>query len=161
MLPNELIQERVHPILKDLSQKLDVTSVWLCHFDFAKNCSIVVGEYANLDANPQESLSDLGETHHKSVSTWTSWLRTGEGYKSQHIDEMDRNDPDWLVYVECGVDSVAYFPVKIMGIVWGYVEVRESRGKRDFDTVEDAANMHNYSLKIGARLNQLFSEIAA
>lgn len=161
MLNADLIQNHMVSTLKEFALQMDVTSIWLCRFDFVNNQSTIIGEYAKFEANIMERTSELGAVYPEFSATWRDWLRTGNGYQTEHIDEMDRNDPDWVEYVEGGVDSVAYYPVKISGIVWGYVELWESRGKRTFDTPQEVAMMKQFSQQIGILLTAIFSDLAA
>jgi hypothetical protein len=156
----ETIQMYIAPVLQELAQQLDVTSVWLCRFDFAKNHSVVVGEHIGAAATALEENSDLGEIYPEFSTVWRDWLRNTGGMKIAHTDEMNHNDADWIDYVENSVQSVAYYPVKVSGIAWGFVEVWESHGKRSFDTPAEEAILRRYAIKVGAALNQLISAAA-
>ena len=138
MIDPHQLHEKIEPFLKKLGEGIDATSVWMCHHNFEQRVSIVVSGCTMRTANMIESDEDIGakfpETDGSQV--WV-WLRSSkpEPYVI-HVDELARNDPDRLEYINGGTWSVLFLPVFKSGATWGYIEIWESREKRHF-TAED------------------------
>lgn len=149
------IQVQLETILKELVQTADFTSAWLCKFDFERKMSIVHAGYAMNHENLLESESDVGEEYPEGNPEFIAWLLDhNTQHPTIHIDEMDRNDPEFLEYVEGGADSVSFVHVIIDGRTWGFIEFWESRQKREFSP-EDFVIAQDFASRLATTLQKI------
>ncbi len=129
-------QTKLGEHLRQLLYAIDATSAWICYFDFTTNQATVCGGYARPEANPLEQISDVGEHFYEQSEDFVRWLDTNDPAPQMlFIDKLPRDDKDWEDYVRQGAHSVAFVPIIIEDETWGYVEVWESRYRREFSKV--------------------------
>ena len=153
------VQTELNDHLRRLLYAIDATSAWICYFDFTINQATVCGGYARPEANPLEQISDVGEHFYEQSGDFVRWLASRNPTPQMlHIDELSRDDKDWEDYVRQGAHSVAFVPIILNNETWGYLEVWESRYRREFSKVSLArarlAAEHIGEL-IAAELNRL------
>ncbi|MGB7340937.1 MAG: GAF domain-containing protein [Phototrophicaceae bacterium] len=148
----EDLRYKIEAHLKILVHNLGITSVWLLQYDFEKHVSLATAHYIDFTANLLEQTPDNGEEYPEVDPNFIAWLQSKVqvGY-TLHVDELDRSDPDWLDYVEKGLESVSYMPIFVDNKPWGYVECWETRKKRifteeDFDIVKASADQISHTM---------------
>lgn len=151
---SETIEVEIEAILKELVVKADFTSAWLCEFDFARKLSIVRAGYAKNKDNLLERESDVGEEFPEFDPEFIAWLLNHHVRRPiLHVDEMERDDPEFFNYVENGADSVGFVHVIVDTKTWGFIEFWESRQKREFSD-EDFDVAQNFASQIAAVIKQ-------
>jgi GAF domain-containing protein len=123
-------------ILKPLVNTLDVTSAWVCRYE--NRTTTVIGEYIAETANLLEKDGDLFAVHEEAdYSSLGAWLRSADHPpRLIHVDALPANDPEYRELSVNGVRTVLNVPIHIEGNFWGYVEVWETRQKRQYTTAD-------------------------
>jgi GAF domain-containing protein len=131
-------------ILKPVVAALDVTSIWVCQYEGGS--TVIVGECVAETANLLEKDGDLFAVHQEaSYSSLGAWLRSKDYVpRLIHVDTLPANDPEYRELSVNGVKTVLNVAIRIEGMFWGYIEVWETRQKReytaaDIQVVESAA----------------------
>lgn len=116
-------------------QALQATSAYICIFDSKTRRSTVIAEAYSPEAAPQERISDLGTSYIEDDVRFNHFMETGipivEHYDDPQLSEDMRQH--MLTY---GGRTVLYLPLRIRHGLIGFIEIWESRHKRDFSPQE-------------------------
>jgi GAF domain-containing protein len=117
---------------------ISATSAYVCGIDFNEQTTTVLSEYFSPEASKKEIISDLGTTYSleadfPSLHQWV--LNPNDKYISQ-VDDPNL-DPYERVEMELyGAKSILSVPLHAQGEAFGYIELWESRCKREFTQQE-------------------------
>jgi len=124
--------------LKVLAESTGMTSAHLCHHDFVQRESIIEAEYFSRRSEFLESQSEIGKAFPEAGFPYTAaWLRQpGNAPRIQHTKEMPLDDPERHEFVSYQVKTAVFLKIAHKDHVWGYIEMWNSRTKREFTTKE-------------------------
>jgi PAS domain S-box-containing protein len=115
-------------------QMVEATSAYICEWDGEQGIITVLTEYFGPESSALERVSDLGSTYNlrADFGKTVEWLETPTGYDNIHVDDagIDPNEREHLE--EHGAKSTLTIPLIVEGKSWGYIELWESRHRRDF-----------------------------
>jgi PAS domain S-box-containing protein len=116
---------------------VDATSVYISDWDSNAQTTTVVAEYISPHANARERQSDLGETYFlpEDFPADTDFLRTKEP-DVEHVDDPDIDESARSELLKYGAKSSLTIPLVFGEHVHGYVEIWESRNRREFTAEE-------------------------
>ena len=120
-----------------LCDGLDATSAYICDWDEESGLSTVLTEYLSSSASDRERVSDLGESYdlRKDFGGLGRRLESG-GVDVMHVDDPDLIASEREVMLEFGAQSVLSVALAVGGQEFGYVEIYESRRRREFTEEE-------------------------
>ncbi len=120
-------------IAEQVCKLIDATSVYISGFDPIKKSSIVLAEYFGPDASIKERISDVGFIYDNSsdYSALIKSIQAGEP-EIYHIDDPDLDDADREYLEKFGGISVLDIPLKSGGEFNAFIEVWETRHRREF-----------------------------
>jgi len=153
-------------IAEQMSQAVDATSAYICGLDRSTRQSDVLAEHISDHASEAERVSDLGLTYSADY-VGDDFLR-GLELGQHRIDHVDRRDlpAAFLAHMqEFDAKSILYIPLQIADDLLGYVEIWESRWRREFTTDEialcqDLATQAAVALKNARLYAQAQDEVA-
>lgn len=119
-----------------LTEALHVTSAYILDWNPHQGTSTVLADYITPQANNKEKKSDLDHTYNmvEMGLVNTDWLENGQ-IIVEHLDEVDDKSPllNTRFHLEqYGGQSVLGIPLVLSQQVVGFVELWESRQRRDF-----------------------------
>lgn len=131
-------------ILKQLTKQLctaiDATSAYICEFDSKLDTYTVTVEYIGPNACEKERVSDLGTTYYRinyAHEDLPFLERLQQGMHGiQHHDDPDLSQATIDDLEQYGAKSILYVPLTVKGQLIGYLELYESRHKREFTNEE-------------------------
>ncbi|MFQ5933735.1 MAG: PAS domain S-box protein, partial [Dehalococcoidia bacterium] len=116
-----------------MCQGLDATSVYICDLDRDTGGSTVLAEYISSQAKAEEWDSDIGSTYNVQRDT-PGFIdhMLSVGMEVVHVDDPELNDVDREHMLKFGARTTLTVPLKVGDRLFGYVEVWESRRRREF-----------------------------
>jgi PAS domain S-box-containing protein len=123
-------------IAEQAGRAIDVTSAYICSSEQETMSSMVLAEYIGPHACAQEQVSDLGAAHMEDIK-FLNALLDGQPWVDQ-IDAPDLPKYDRDHMEQHGVQSILYIPLYVRGQAIGYIELWESRRRREFTPEEIA-----------------------
>jgi len=139
---NVIVSElRTDMILSKLAAQVcevaNATSVYICEFDELKTFSTVIAEYYSPRAAPEEKNSDIGQTYPNwdDDAVFLNLMENGQ-YDYSYIDDPEVSEDEISHMKEYGVKSILFIPILIKARLIGFIEVWESRKKREFTPEE-------------------------
>ncbi len=130
------LSEVLNHLAEQMAQIVDATSAYIVRWDANAVTATVIAECIRPQANPAEQLSDLGESFPESRD-FIEKMQTGESIV-EHVDDPDLSESDRSYMQKYAVKSILYIPLLVRGELLGYVEVWESRARREFSADEIA-----------------------
>ncbi len=121
----------LHRIAQQMGQAIDATSAYICSHDAETMTSVVLAEYIGPKARKEERVSDLGQTYVEDEDDFLETLRAG-GHDVSHAGDLNLSEFEQDHMHEYGVKSILYIPLRLRGQLIGYVELWESRRRREF-----------------------------
>lgn len=119
-------------LVKQICDLLDATSAYISTLDSNLESSSVVAEYFGKDASDKERISDLGLTYDIAhLNVISKMLKTGKSVV-YHVDDPDIDEYYREYLLENGGVSVLETPLKSGGEFTAYLEVWDTRHKRNF-----------------------------
>jgi two-component sensor histidine kinase len=82
-------------------------------------------------------MSDLGAKYQEDETDWVDMLRAGH-HDLSHVDDEDLREVDRQQMQQYGARSILYIPLRVKGEILGFVELWESRRRREFTADEIA-----------------------
>jgi signal transduction histidine kinase len=118
-------------VAKRTVRALDATSAYIAELDALRGTAKVVAEYCGPEASKPEKVSNLGRTYNleNDFGDPAEWLYSDEGY---WVDQADDPARDLAHMARRGSQSVLGLTLMAEGRPIGYIEVRESRRRREF-----------------------------
>ena len=129
------------PILTELTRALceglDATSAYICDWDPKTGISTVLADYFAPTAHPGEMESDVGQTFNLIEQTpgFVECLRE-DRTEILHVDDPSISDFDRSHMTENGAHTTVAIPLRMKDRIFGYVEIWESRRRREFTKEE-------------------------
>ena len=131
-------------VLNDLAEQMgraiDVTSAYICDWKPEAGTATVLAEYKSPETTPLEKESDLGATYNLIEDfgdDLEEWLIPGKPVITQ-VDDPNLYEPTRTHLLQYGGRSVLTVPFVSKGKSIGYVDLWESRRKREFSQEEIA-----------------------
>ncbi len=123
------LREVLDTICREAVRLLGATSAYVCDWLAEEQVSRVIAEYIGPEANPLERVSDVGEAY--TGEMLAGILEEGRP-RVVYLDDLALC-PDERTYIEqFGGNTILYLPLLSRGRPLGYVEVWESRYRREF-----------------------------
>lgn len=122
-------------IAEQVALVTDTTSAYISIYESDTRESTVLAEYISPQACEEERISDLGVTYHRDLSDFVELMEAGQ-VDINHIDDSNLAAEDREHMLEYGAKTVLYIPLRYQGRFNGYVELWESRRKREYTTEE-------------------------
>ncbi len=117
-------------VARYIGRAVDATSAYISSSDPVTKTSVVLAEYIGPDALPEEQVSDLGACYPDDDEIMAV-LQTNQCI-TDHIDDPNLLESDLAHMQQYGAKSILYVPLYIRGKPLGFVEVWESRRRREF-----------------------------
>jgi len=126
-------------IAEQMSQAVDVTSAYISRHEPEAEAVTIVAEYISPQACARERVSDLGITYPyvEGDSRFMEVMEAGRHDISQ-LDDPDLAASERAHMQEYGGQTILYVPLRIGRRLVGYVELWESRRRREFTPEEIA-----------------------
>ena len=126
--PPALLQKLAH----HMTDALDATSGNIVSVNFIESVMYVVAEYWGDEAAPAEIQSDLGVPF--SIIDYSTIMDAMVAGKALilHADTNRLTEPEKILFVKYDVQSMLFVPIISNGKLLGYIEIWESRRRRDF-----------------------------
>jgi PAS domain S-box-containing protein len=128
----------LHKIAELTGKAIDATSAYISDWNQAQGTTTVVGEYIGPDASASERVSDLGETYHleEDFADRAEWPHNPDSYWVHHADDPAVPPIERAHLKQYGAQSVLGIPLAAGDKIVGYIELWESRHRRDFTDEE-------------------------
>ncbi|MCP4544254.1 MAG: response regulator [Chloroflexi bacterium] len=138
VLSSTLSQETMsNYVVEQLALAVDATSAYICDYDSETKLATVVAEYVGPHACAEERVSDLGTTYVEDDAEFEEMMRTGQFDISQ-IDDPELAESERDHMQQYGGKTTLFIPLQIRGKGIGFVELWESRRRREFSAEEIA-----------------------
>ncbi|MBN1318455.1 MAG: GAF domain-containing protein, partial [Anaerolineales bacterium] len=119
-------------IAEQMAKSVGSTSAYICRYKPETQTSQVIAEYVSPFASEREKMSDFGvEYGEDSTDEWFHLMASGE-HDISNVDDPDLLENERSHMIEFGAKTVLFIPLLIKNELIGYVEVWESRYKREF-----------------------------
>jgi PAS domain S-box-containing protein len=125
-------------IAEQMARAIDATSAYISSYEPETMMSSVLAEYIGPQACPQERISDLGAAYREDAEIeWLEIMQAGQ-YDISHLDGSGLTEFERVHMERFGAKTILYIPLRVRGRLIGYVELWESRRRRDFTPEEIA-----------------------
>ena len=158
-----VIEEMISDATRLICEAANGTSAYVGDIDSEAGTTTIIGEYMSEDANELERVSDLGKTYLLAADFpgFEDWLQSVEDSYVSHVDDSDLDESERQHMVEYGAKSLVTIPMRVAKEPIGYIEIWESRHKREFlaeecDLLQSIANQIAIAIQ-NARLLQRFT----
>ena len=158
----------LNKIAEELGRAVDATCAYINHYELTSRTTTIIAEYIGPEANASEKISDL-HTVYPAVDEIVFFerdkrMRAGQ-HDVAHNDNADLTSYEQTDMQEDGVKSKLYIPLLIRDELTGYVEIWESRRRREFTSAEidlckDLAQQAAIALENARLYEQAQDEIA-
>jgi diguanylate cyclase (GGDEF)-like protein len=124
-------------LAEHVCELVDATSVYLSSFDPTLKSSTMLAEYFGSDASEKERVSDLGFVYDLTTElpAILNLMQSGEPL-IYHVDDPDLDETERAYLEKYGGISVLKIPLQSGGEFNAYLEVWETRNKREFTKKE-------------------------
>ncbi len=128
------LDEILYEVARLSAQAIDATSAYVSIIDFEARTYTVKAEYLSPEAADQERVSDLGVTYslNEELPELAEWLKNPEDDFVSHINDPNTGFEEKSHMKQFGAKSTLAVPLLAGGKTFGYIELWESRRKRDF-----------------------------
>ena len=125
-------------VTKLCCQAMNATSAYVCSVDLAAGTTTIIAEYVSPTASPKEKVSDLGLVYdiNEHFPGTAEWARSADSHYIAQVDDPSLNARERQHLQEFGALSTLGVPLKSGDEFTGYIEIWESRRKRDFTNRE-------------------------
>jgi GAF domain-containing protein/nitrogen-specific signal transduction histidine kinase len=125
-------------IVEQMGQVVNATSAYISGYDPGTGQAVVLAEYISPAACAQERVSDLGKVYEEYADgQWMAAMRSGQ-HRVSHLDDPDLHEIERSHMKQYGARTILYVPLLIRDELIGYVEIWESRRRREFTPGEVA-----------------------
>jgi PAS domain S-box-containing protein len=122
-------------IAEQMGRAIDATSAYISSYEPQTMQAVVLAEYIGPHACSRERVSDLGAAYAENNPEWLNTMQTGQ-HNVSHIGDPDLDKSERDHMERYGAKAVLYVPLLIKGQLVGYVELWESRQRREFTPEE-------------------------
>lgn len=121
-------------VARRTARSLDATSVYVADVDDWQGTITAVAEYFGPEASDREKVSSVGHTYQleDAIGDPAEWLHSSEGYWVADVDDPTLDPRVQAHMARFGIQSLLGQTLVAEGRPIGYVEVRESRHRREF-----------------------------
>ena len=132
------LQEVLNRIAQLACSTLRMTSAYVCDIDIEADTTIVLAEYYSPQASEAEKVSDLGTTYsiQRDFPDLIEWILDPQDDYADHIDDPELPASVRVEMEQYGVKSILAVPLTHRAEHIGYIELWESRHKRNFTAAE-------------------------
>ena len=138
-------------IAEQMAKAIDTTSAYISSYDPTTMTSTVLAEYIGPMANPAEQISDLGATFVQVGEIEFLERMQSVLHDLSHIDMPNLLENERAEMEKYGVKTILYIPLRVKGSFIGYVELWESRQRREF-TPEEITLCHDIARQAAVAL---------
>jgi PAS domain S-box-containing protein len=125
-------------IAEQMGRAIDATSAYISSYEPETMRASVLAEYIGPQACPRERTSDLGATYVEDAEIeWLEIMQAGQ-YDISHIDSPGLTGFERAHMQQYGAKTILYIPLRVKRQLIGYVELWESRRRREFTPEEIA-----------------------
>lgn len=125
-------------IAEQMAKAIGSTSAYIVRFTQEKTISQVVAEFISPFASESEKKSDLGVEYEEDITPeWFEKMMNGH-HNLSHVDDPKLSGEERNHMIEFGAKTVLYIPLLLKNDLIGYVEMWESRYKREYNPYEIA-----------------------
>ncbi len=119
---------------KRIQEFLGVTSVYISEWDQPEGIATVMAEYISTEAAQIESMPSIGNRYdlRKRFKETAAWLDDPRSFLLLNIDSTDLSEAQKKYLTDNGIKTSLAIPIFSEGHVFGYIEIYESRGKREY-----------------------------
>ncbi len=138
-------------VAKVACQAVSATSAYICAWNEGPNKTLVLGEYISPEASELERISDLGEEYAEDELI-VELMQEGGSYFIDHIDDPDLPPQDREHMEKYGGKSVLGVALLAREKPIGFIEVWESRFKREY-TPEEIEQVRAIGRQVGMSID--------
>ena len=124
-------------LAEQMARALDLTSTYISSYDRDSGKATMVAEFISPNAAPEEIVSDLGVIYDEEYLEFEQLIK--DGYEIYQLDDPNIPEDDRQHMEEYGAKTSMLIPLQVEGRFIGYVELWESRQRRDF--TQDEINL--------------------
>ncbi len=121
----------LHQIATEIGEAVDATSAYIWRWDVESHTSINVAEYLGADVSEKERLSSVGERYTENDAVFIQDLQENR-HSILHVSEGDSTKTYETHLRDHAIKSALYIPIQLQGQTVAFVEIWDSRAKRDF-----------------------------
>ncbi len=121
----------LHQIATEIGEAVDATSAYIWRWDVESLTSINVAEYLGADVGEKERVSSLGERYTESDAVFIQDLQENR-HSILHVSEADSTNIYETHLRDHEIKSALYIPIQLQDQIVAFVEIWDSRAKRDF-----------------------------
>ncbi len=126
----------LNQIAETMLHVFDATSVYIGDWQPTRNTSTIIAESFSDEAKPEERESDLGVTYNLlDLETSLNWLREKKAYY-YHFDNPNESKWNREHMQKYGCITTLVVPLSLENHIMGYVEIWESRYRREYSQKE-------------------------
>ncbi len=154
--PPALLQVLIH----HMTEALEATSGYISVVDLAGATQSTLAEYWSEQASASERRHDIGRVHSlDDYPALRSAVTTGQVVVLQDDDD-GCSDMERRQFATCGVRAIMFVPIMAHGKLFGAVEIREGRRKREFtlNEINLVSSLASHAAGVIENAN-LFSEL--
>ncbi len=122
-------------LAEQVCRAVDGTSTYISSYDPETTAGVVLAEYYGPEACAKERVSDLGESY--GVEESVALVNAGVPHQ-YHVDDPDLAEFERAALRQYGGQSVLIVPLQLRARTIAYVELWDSRGRREFTPEEIA-----------------------
>ena len=145
------------------AQVLDATSAYMCDWNAETGHTTVLAEYISPQATEREGVSDIGVTYtlRERNGNFPGWLADPVKYLMCHVDEDSNIGTEKRNHMaQYDAKSLLAVPLTLEGKAFAYIEVWESRRRREFlaeeiELLQSVANQAALAFNRGKLYNDL------
>ena len=129
-------------VVRIAAQAIDATSAYICDWDAENGKTTVLADYYSAEAATLERQSDLGVVYDVPTNVedefYPKWLSDPVGFYTIHMDDINLSQVERAHLRMYGGNSVMGVPLIAEGEPIGYIELWDTRRKREFTEDEIA-----------------------
>ncbi len=121
-------------IARWIVESVGATSAYVCDYEPEKDSIRVMAEYFGSEANPCERRSDLGKKYsiREDFPGAPQRIDNPRGYSVYHVDDVELTESERHNLQSYGANSILSVPFRVENRVVGFVEIWDSRQRRQF-----------------------------
>jgi two-component system cell cycle sensor histidine kinase/response regulator CckA len=125
-------------IAEQMGQAIDATSAHVSSYEPSTMMTAVLAEYLGPDARPAERVSDRGVAYPENGdAAWLQTMQAGQ-HDISHLGDTDLTAFEQAHMQQYGARTILYIPLRVKDRLIGYVELWESRRRREYTSEEIA-----------------------
>lgn len=124
-------------LAEQMGRAIDATSAYICEWNPPTGSAIVLADYYSPQASAAERVSDRGHSYNlvRDLGLSAQWLTSTEA-KVAHVEDETQPTTRRQHLQQYGAQSALAVPLSARDVIFGYVELWESRRRREFTADE-------------------------